>query len=213
MKTPKNLKRSLSVLLIVQLFFSFILAQLALADTTTTTLNQTINAGTLAIDIVDGAGDSVGSPSVAFGAVAFSFDAQDGSGTLGTASEKIRLSNPTATAAWNVYMSATGGEATVWTTGTYDYPYNAATADEGQLTVDPTTGAIAPIGGDCTSTGISLGTSGTFVSGTTPSIDLMTSATGGIGCRWDLTGVSLTQRIPAGQQAGSYSIGMTVTAN
>jgi len=41
----------------------------------------------------------------------------------------------------------------------------------------------------------------------------MAATTGAdIGCRWDLEGVSLSQRIPAGQQAGSYTLGMTLTA-
>ncbi|MFA7628362.1 MAG: hypothetical protein WCY37_03065 [Candidatus Dojkabacteria bacterium] len=214
MKRPKNLRKSLSVVLIVPLFLSFILVQLVLADTTQTTLNQLINAGTLAIDIVDGTGTSVVSPSVAFGAVTFSFDPQDATGTLGTASEKIRLSNPTTTVAWNVSMAATGGPGTTWTTGTYTYPFDSTGgADTGRLTVNPTTGTITPIGAGCTNTSVSLGASGFFLNATTNSIDIMAATTGAdIGCRWDLTGVSLTQRIPAGQQAGSYTLGMTITA-
>jgi len=214
MKTPKNLKRSLSVLLIVQLFFSFILAQLALADTTTTTLNQTINAGTLAIDIVDSGGTTVGSPSVAFGAVTFSFDAQDATATLGETEQKIRLSNPTASDEWNVAIAATGGPGTEWTDGTYTYPFDSTGgADTGRLTVDPSVGTITPIGAGCTNTSVSTGTSDFFVNITTDSIDLMTASLGAdIGCRWDLTGVSLSQRIPAGQQASSYTLGMTISA-
>lgn len=47
---------------------------------------------------------------------------------------------------------------------------------------------------------------------TTDSIDLFAAAAGAdIACRWDLTGVSLTQRVPAAQTPGSYSLAMTLT--
>ncbi len=111
-------------------------------------------------------------------------------------------------------MAATGGPGTTWTTGTYTYPFDSTGgADTGRLTVNPTTGTITPIGAGCTNTSVSVGTSDFFLNTTTDSIDLMAATTAGdIGCRWDLTGVSLTQRIPAGQQAGSYTLGMTLTA-
>src|SRR6188472_127026 len=64
----------------------------------TSNAQQTINAGTLAVDIVDGSYVTVGSPSVVFGAVTFGFScktgANRGAGTLGTASQQIYVSNP-----------------------------------------------------------------------------------------------------------------------
>jgi len=61
---------------------------------------------------------------------------------------------------------------------------------------------------------VTKGVSDYFLSGTTNSIDLMNAAVGAdIGCQWDLTGVSLSQRLPAGQEPSTiYSIGMTITA-
>lgn len=184
-----------------------------MAATTATTLSQTITAGTLNISIVDGSGNVVGSPSVPFGSVSFLFAAQNATGTLGTASEKIRLDNPTSTVTWSVTMAATGGDSAVWDAGGgLTYPYNNATADNGRLTVDPSTGTITPFG-SCTNTNVTLGTSDFFLSGSTSSIDLMTAASGADPyCRWDLTGVSLTQRIPASQASGSYTLAMTLTA-
>ena len=55
-----------------------------------TTLSQTINAGTLSVDIVDASDVSVGSPSVAFGAMTYSFDPATTTGTLGAAAQKIQ---------------------------------------------------------------------------------------------------------------------------
>ena len=207
------LKKIATPLFLVLLFVSLVYVQMAMADTTGTTLNQTINAGTLSIDIVDVTGNVVVSPSVTFGAIGFSFDAQNSTGTLGVSAEKIRVSNPTTTATWNVAMAATGGPGTLWTTGTYTYPFDSTGGeDTGRLTVDPTTGTITPIGSGCTNTNVSLKSSAYFLNATTDSIDLFAAAAGAdIACRWDLTGVSLTQRVPAAQTPGSYSLAMTLT--
>ena len=201
-------------LFFVILFFSLFFAQVIWADTTTTTFNQTINEGTLSVDIVDAAGDTVGSPAVTFGAVSFSFDAQNAIGTLGTASEKIRVSNPTTTAAWNLSIAATGGAGTTWTDGgTNTYPFDSTGgADTGRMTVDAATNGVITPWGTCTNTGLTLGTSDFFLNGTTDSIDLLTAGgTADTSCRWDLTAVDVTQRIPAGQVPTSYTLGMTIT--
>lgn len=204
-------KKISTVLFLVSLFVSLVYVQMVMADTTGTTLNQTINAGTLSIDIVDATGNVVASPSVTFGAIAFSFDAQDSTGTLGVAAEKIRVSNPTTTATWNLAMAATSGAGTPWSTGTYTYPFDSTGgADTGRLTVDPSVGTITAVGSGCTTTNIYKGSSAYY--GTTNSIDLMGATSGAdIACRWDLTGVSLTQRVPAAQPPGSYSLAMTLT--
>lgn len=210
----KGLRKFMTLGIFIVIFFALVTAQLVIADTTVTTFNQTISAGTLAIDIVDAAGDIVPSPSVTFGGVTFSFDAQTATGTLGTSSQKIRLSNPTSTAAWNISIAATGGAGTPWTTGSYTYPFDSTGgADTGRLTVDASVGTSTPIGAGCDNTNVSLGSSAYFLNGTTDSIDLLTATTGAdVGCRWDLTGVSLSQRIPAGKNAGDYTLGMTLTA-
>lgn len=212
-KLATFVKKMVPLLLILSLVVSLIYVRRVMAATTATTLNQLINSGTLSINIVDAAGTVVVSPSVTFGTIAFSFDAQDSTGTLGVAAQKIRVSNPTTTAIWNVSMAATSGAGTPWTTGTYNYPFDSTGgADTGRLTVDPTTGTITPIGAGCTNTNVSLKSLAYFLNGTTDSIDLFAAAAGADTlCRWDLTGVSLTQRIPAAQTPGSYSLAMTLT--
>lgn len=207
------INKLLSCLLVFVIFLSLVWVQIALADTTGTTFNQTINEGTLSIDIVDDVGDVVVSPAVTFGAISFSFDAQDSTGTLGISTEKIRVSNPTSTSTWNVSMAASSGAGTPWTTGTYTYPFDSTGgADTGRLTVDPSVSTITAVGSGCTTTNIYKGSSAYFLNGTTESVDLMGASSGADTlCRWDQTGIALTQRVPASQEPGSYSIAMTLT--
>lgn len=168
-------------------------------------------AGTLSVDIVDSGGTTVASPSVAFGAAAFSFSTQTGTGTLGVAAQKIRLSNTTATPAWTLSVAATSGPTTLWTTGSITYDFNS-TAANGRLTVNPSIATITPQGG-CSSTGISLGSSTSFNQGVTDSVTLATaSGSTQTSCYWDFTGVGMTQDIPAKQSAGTYTISLTLTA-
>jgi len=181
------------------------------------TLNQTINTGVLAIDVVDAAGASVAAPSVTFGATTFDFSTQDTTGTLGIASEKIRVSNGTNNKIWT---AAIAGNATTdtWNDSVngWDYDFNdssgytdGADADSfgGQLTVDPSSGTIVAPDTRCNTTGLSAGASTAFDEGTTDSVDLMSAdATARNFCRWDLTGVGLSQGVPAGQEAGSYTV-------
>lgn len=209
-----NMKRISLIVVSFAIFVSITLGTAYAATTVTTTLSQTINAASLSIAIVDAAGDAVPSPSVSFGAFAFSFTAGNSSGILGTSSQKIRVSNPTATDTWTVSIAATGGESSVWTDGgTNTYPYNHATnVDLGRLTVDANTnGVITPAGG-CANTNLSKGASATFISGSVSSITILSAAAGAqTYCYWDLTAVDLTQRIPASQAPASYSLGMTIS--
>lgn len=168
-------------------------------------------SGTLTVDIVDSGGTPVASPTVAFGAGAFSFSTQTSNGTLGAAAQKIRLSNTTSTPTWALSVAATSGPTTLWTTGSITYDFNDSAAN-GRLTVDPSGATITPQGG-CASTGISLGSSTAFNQGVSDSVTLATaSGTTQTGCYWDFIGVSLTQDIPAKQAAGTYTISMTLTA-
>ncbi len=81
-------------------------------------------------------------------------------------------------------------------------------ADTGRLTINPTTTeTITPIGPDGKNTGVTTESSAFFLKGTTNSINIMSATLGAdIGCRWNLTRVSLIQRFPAEQKAGSYSL-------
>ena len=109
-------------------------------------------------------------------------------------------------------IAAKNGPGTTWTTGTYTHPFDSTGgADSGRLTVNPSGGTITPMSG-CNTTGLTLGSSNYFVNGTTDSITLLSAGgSAGILCYWDLTGVALTQRLPAEQEPGAYSLSMTVS--
>lgn len=187
---------------------------------TTPQLNQTISDGAKSVDIVDAGGVTVASPSATFGALSFSFNTQDATATnVFTAAQKIRVSNPTSTATWSVNIAASAPTA-VWTAGgnTYDFNDTSGYTDGvdtdtkgGQMTIDPSAGTIAGVSG-CANTNVTAGTSDSFIETTNNSIDLFNGASGASTyCRWDFTGTNLTQKIPAGQPSGSYSLSMTIT--
>lgn len=199
------------------------------ATTATTNLTQQISAGSLLVDVVDGSYNSVASPAVAFASKSVSLSCQSSAGTLGTVTQKVYVQNPDAAGSgWSVTMAATGGSSALWSTGNaskkYDYndPGTAGCSDTdsdtyaGQLSVNPSVGSIA--NGQCSScntTGVSLGSSSAFSSTGTPvsNITILAASSGAspVG-DWTLTGVGLSQTIPAGQRsANDYSIGMTLT--
>jgi hypothetical protein len=195
----------------------------------TSNFTQTINAGTLAIDIVDASYVTVGSPSVAMTATTFSFSCLTGgsasTGTFGTSSQVIYIQNPDAADnGWVVSLAASAATA-FWDSAGTDFDFNdpttsgcgdGADADalKGQLTVDPSGGTLA-VGAcaSCATTGVTKGSSSAFSQGVTDSITLLTGASGSndIG-DWKLTGVSLSQTIPAEQPAANdYDINMTLS--
>lgn len=188
----------------------------------TTQMSQSIT-GALDISIVDGSGNAVASPNVTFSSKAFSMAFQISTGTLGTASEKMRVTNPSgATDTWSLAIAATAGPTADWSNGTNHYDFNDPTASAtdgadadswgGQMSIDPSTATIAGVGGTLV-TNVSKGTNFSFSEGTKNSIDLMTASTGASKPgQWDLTGVSVSQAIPAAQATGSYVIDMTITA-
>lgn len=193
----------------------------------TSNFTQVINAGTLAVDIIDGSYASVANPAVAMSPVTFDYACQSSTGIFGTATEQIYVANPDAADnGWNVTMAATGGATDIWDSAGTDFDFNdpqaagcadgGADADSiaGQMTVDPSGGTIA-VGNcaTCTTTNISAGSSAAFAEGTTDSITLLSgaSASDDIG-DWTLQGVSISQSIPPEQPAASdYNIDMTLT--
>lgn len=185
------------------------------------TLSQAITAGTLAIDIVDSGGTTVASPAVTFAGATYSYATQQTTGTLGTSSERIRVYNPTATAAWTASIAGSATTAVWDATGATDYDFNDASgsgytdgADTdsfgGQLAVAPAGATLAGVSG-CSTSNISLGSNSAFVEGTTDSISIASSTTGATFCRWDITGVGLTQNLPAGQATGNYSLNLVLS--
>lgn len=191
----------------------------------TSNFQQTINAGSLAVDIVDGSYVTVGSPSVAMGAATFSFSCQTATGSFGTSTQKIYVSNPDAADnGWTASLAASATTA-VWDSAGTDYDFNdptssgctdGADADSlgGQMTVDASGGTLA-VGqcASCVTTNITKGSSSAYNEGTTNSITILTgaAASNDIG-DWTLTGVSISQKIPAEQPAASdYDVNMVLS--
>ncbi len=171
------------------------------------------------VDIVDSGGATVASPSVSFSAQTFSFSASTTTGTLGISSEKVRISSGTA-ASWTLSIAATSGPTTLWDAGggkTYDFNDTGPTdtgvdtdTKGGRLTVNPAVSTITALG-ICNNTGLTKGPSTPFLEGTTNSITVISASGAGTSCQWDVTGVALSQDIPASQVSGTYTLGMTLT--
>lgn len=195
-------------------------------------LTQTITAGTLTVDILDASRVAVGSPSIAMSSKSFSFNCLSGgsasTGTLGSNTQRLYAINPGATTpnGWNITIAATGGSTATWSNSgaTKKFDFNdsgtsgcsdGADADTlaGQLTVDPSVSTLTTDCATCTTTGVTKGSSGSFVEGTTNSITLLTASnTASNPFRGYLTGVGVSQTIPAEQQPDStYSLNLTMT--
>lgn len=184
-------------------------------------LNQSINEGVKAIDIVDAGGATVASPAVSFASTTFSYDTQNTTGTLGSSAQRIRVFNPTSTSTWTASIAGSATGAT-WTNGTANYDFNDASgsgytdgADTdnlgGQLAVNPAAGTLAGVS-SCATTNVSLGSNSAFAEGTTDSITLASGASGAATfCRWDVTNIGLTQKLPAAQVAGAYSLNLVLS--
>ena len=181
------------------------------ALTADSTLTQAITAGTLSTSIRDAAGAVVATPSFAMSATTVSTAQQTTTGQFGATDRRITVDNPgaaTGATGWTLTLNATTPGTGVWNDGaSHTYAYNG-TAAAGQLTVNPSVATLTPVTG--TATGITKGTSTAF-SGST-AITLLTAASSSDDI-WNgyITGVGLSQTIPANTPAGSYSIGMTQT--
>ena len=190
----------------------------------TSTFGQTINAGPLATDIVDGTYASVGSPSVTMNAVTFSFAYQTATGSFGTASQQIYVSNPDAADAGWTLTVAPPATTNLWDSVGTDFDFNDSTAEAGdgadadalggQMTVNPS-GATLAVGqcNSCVVTNVTKGSSTAYVEGTTDSVTLLTAAAASddIG-DWTLQSVSISQTIPAEQPAATdYTLNMVLT--
>ncbi|HEY5442789.1 MAG TPA: hypothetical protein VIJ68_04585 [Candidatus Saccharimonadales bacterium] len=180
--------------------------------------------GSLGVDIVDGSGVSVASPSVTMFGITASGTCQTGSGALGTATQQIRVSNTTVTPGWTLSIAATAGATANWSSGTATYDFNdgsgspagcgdGADADSlaGQLSISPALATITPQSG-CATTGLTKGSASAFNQGVTDNITLLSASTSAsMNCYWDFTSVLLAQTVPDLQPIGVYSLPMTIT--
>jgi hypothetical protein len=170
----------------------------------------------LGVDMVDGSGNGVASPSVTTTSFSKGFSCQTPTGTLGTATQKIRINNTTDNPAWTLAIAASGGPTTRWVSGSNSYDFNdaggsPAGCSNGQLSINPSVSTITPQT-NCTSTGVAKGAASAFSQGTTDSISLVTANNPAyIDCYWDITGINLSQKVPANQPSGNYSINLTLT--
>lgn len=209
-----------SIGLVASLFFSISIFSSVFAANTVS-LSATVS-GSLNVDIVDSNGDTVGSPSVTMSGISYSNTAsQTSTGTMPSGTDKIRVTNPTTTATWSLTIAATSGATATWTTGAVTFDFNDSTASAGdgadadsvggQLTVNPNAGTLAGTGSTAT-TNVSKGSSTAFVEGSTNSVTVLSASAGAAAPgQWDLTGVSLSQTVPAQQVAGTYTLGFTLT--
>ena len=171
-------------------------------------LSQAITAGALSTDVRSGTNTVVASPSFAMSSAVASTSVQTSTGTLGTPTQRLSVDNPGgANNGWTLAINATVPGTGNWTNGTQTYPYNG-TSTTGQLTLSPNLATITPVTGGAT--GVTQGTSSAFT-GSTP-ITIMTASSSAAKV-WNgyMTGVGLSQVIPAGQAVGSYSLNLTQT--
>ena len=180
---------------------------------------------TLSLSFVDSGGVGVTNPTFNFGSVLNSGTFQTTTGTFGDSSRRLRLSNTTYANGWNVTIAPTAGPTATWnrsdSLAKYDLNDSGANGTDsavdtdslgGQLSLNPTLATLTPQAG-CSTTGITKGSSGSFVEGTTNSIMLLSATSASQqNCYWDFYGAGLTQTIPASQPAGSYTISLTATA-
>lgn len=179
------------------------------ATTATLTLSQTISNGTLSTDVRDGSNVVVASPSFSMAARNVSTSQQSTTGTFGSGTQRISVDNPGgANNGFSLTLNATTPGTGTWSDGaSHTYAYNG-TAATGQLTVDPSVSTWTAVTGTIAS--ITKGTSATFT-GTNPITLATTSAS--LEDIWNgyVTGIGLTQTIPANTPAGTYTISMTQT--
>jgi len=176
--------------------------------------------GSLDVGIVDDVGSPVANPNVHLDTASLGFTCQTTSGTFGSSTEKIRVANDTAGAAWTLTI-ATSTNA-YWLGGSAQFDFNDAgstgCADSGdgdslagQLTLDPSGAVVTPEGG-CSSTGISKGSLAAFAEGSVDTITLITAdGTADTGCYWDVTDIGISQSLPAEQLSDEYALELVLT--
>lgn len=195
----------------------------------TPTLTQSITAGTLATDILDASRNPVVAPSAAMTQKSFSSECRTGgdasTGVIGSGTQRVYVTNPSgADGGWTLSVAATSGPTGLWASGANSYDFNDPTAAgcsdggdtdsrAGQLTLDPSAATVTLDCVECTQTGITKGSPASFNQGVLDSVTLL-SASASADRVWQgyITGVGLSQTIPAQTPAGNYTLNLTLTA-
>ena len=187
----------------------------------TPSFSQTINAGSITADIYQSNDTTpVAAPTVAFSPVNYSFSCQTSTGTLGDSNDKLNVTNlASGVSNWNIAIAATAGPTATWSSGSSTYSYNNAAGSpagctSGELTVNP---SVATKTDDCNSSctandsTVSLGASTVLNNATSTNSATLMSDTAGTPWEGYITGISLSQQIPALQASGAYTLPMTIT--
>ena len=208
---------------------SLISVAAAYAQTATTTLTINIGTGIFTVAIVDSSGSPTAG-AVTFGSYARSSSCGEVTGTLGTATQKIRITNDYGDEdSWSLGIAPTGGASAKWSDGSsneFDFNDNGTSGCTdsaslspdtdtlgGQLTIDPSGATLTRIGTTSATSPPTFGSSTPFLHGTNDSVTLLsgTSSSDHTDAKWDITDISLSQKIPGGQQGTGFSMAMTLT--
>ncbi|MEI7498354.1 MAG: hypothetical protein WCK11_03670 [Candidatus Falkowbacteria bacterium] len=174
----------------------------------------------LGVDIINASSTPVDNPAFTINNAPAKFNCQAATGTLGVVNQKIRITNTTINPAWTLTLAAVS-TSSLWTSASSTFDFNDPTsagcsdgADQdtvaGQLSISPTNATLTPKN-TCDSAGISLGNSSNFSQGFVDNITLVTATGAGTNCYWDITGISMSQKVPLEQQSGLYNLAMTLT--
>lgn len=198
----------------------------------TADFSQVVGVGTLTTDIRDASRVSVSSPAVTMSAVTFSFNCQAGAtastGTFGSNSQRIYVDNPdSADNGWTLTLAATDGSTAGWSNSgdTQTFDYNDASGSTagcsdsgdtdsvaGQMTINPSAATLTTDYSGSSTTGISLGSSAAYAEGSVDSITLVTAgSTSADVWRGYVTGIGVSQTLPAEQAADTYTLNLTLT--
>lgn len=178
----------------------------------------------LTLGIVNSSGAAVASPSYGLSNTVVQTACQNTTGTFGTSSQRVRVSNTIPGTGWGVSIAATGGSTSTWQAGGNRYDFNDPSGSPagcnsgsdgdgyaGQLRFNPSIQTVTPQSG-CSMTGLSNGVSSGFVQSSVDAISILSATNAAAtGCYWDVTGIAMQQQIPANQPSGNYDIGMTLT--
>jgi alpha-tubulin suppressor-like RCC1 family protein len=179
--------------------------------------------GSLSVGFVNTFGVDLSNPTTTLGTITtVTSSPQTATGSMGSSSQKLRIFNDVATNGWSASIAATAGPTALWdrTDHLAKYDFNDASGGVdggdsdslgGALTLFPNNGTLtSPFG--CSTSGISLGSTASFNEGTLNSITLMNAnSSAAMGCAYDLTGIGLSQAVPAAQATGTYTLDMTIT--
>lgn len=175
---------------------------------------QVINPGVLLTAIRDADRNPVAEPSVSLSAVTAAFDCEESTGVFGTTDQRIYVDNPNSADSWSLTITALYGSEAVWSDGTNSFSFNDPSDDgcqTGQLTLNPDAGTVLADYQGEDLTGISKGSQASFDDVGSSVVTLLTADnTSDEVWRGYLTGVEVSQTIPAETPAGEYTLDLVL---